>query len=83
MKSTGITRRIDEMGRFVLPMELRKAYGITSETPLEIFTEGDTILLRRYQPAGSCSLCGEISADAVTFHGKTVCGSCRRALGRM
>ncbi len=83
MKSTGITRRIDEMGRFVLPKELRTAYGITQDTPLEIFTEGDTILLRKYQPAGCCSLCGEVNGEMVTFHGQRICAACRRELGRL
>lgn len=83
MKSTGIIRRIDDMGRFVLPMELRKAYGITVNSPLEIFTEGDTILLRKYQPAGCCDLCGEMDGDIVQFHGKRVCAACRRALANL
>lgn len=83
MKSTGIIRRIDDMGRFVLPMELRKTYGITDNTPLEIFTEGDTILLRKYQPAGCCDLCGEIDDNIIVFHGKRICAGCRRALARL
>ncbi len=62
MKSTGIVRGIDGLGRIVLPKELRSAYGITPDTPLEIFTEGDSILLRKYQPAGACALCGEVTA---------------------
>lgn len=83
MRSTGIIRRLDSLGRFVLPKELRKAYNITDDTPLEIFTEGDTILLRKYHPAGSCALCGEVDPAAVTLHGKTVCAACRGALAKL
>lgn len=80
MVSTGIIRSIDNLGRIVLPKELRVAYGITSDTPLEILTEGDTILLRKYRPAGACALCGEVHADSVMLHGKLVCPNCRKAL---
>ena len=80
MISTGIIRNIDTLGRVVLPKELRTAYGITPDTPLEIFTEGDSILLRKYQPAGACALCGEVSSQSVVFHGKPVCLRCRREL---
>lgn len=83
MISTGILRNIDNLGRIVLPKELRKAFAITPETPLEIFTEGDAILLRKYKPAGACAFCGEVSLDAVTFKGKPVCPACRRALGEL
>lgn len=81
MISTGIIRSIDSLGRIVLPKELRGTYGITPDTPLEILTDGDMILLRKYRAAGSCAFCGEVSPDAVTFRGKAVCPACRRALG--
>lgn len=80
MISTGIVRHIDALGRVVLPKELRRSFDITADTPLEIFTEGDTILLRKYRPAGACVLCGEVSPDAVQLHGKSVCPRCREAL---
>lgn len=80
MISTGITRTIDNLGRIVLPKELRTAYGITPETPLEILTEGDAILLRKYRPADACVLCGAVSPNALTLHGKPVCPACRKAL---
>lgn len=83
MKSTGIIRSIDKLGRVVLPKELRGTFGITTDTPLEIFTEGDTILLRKYLPAGCCEFCGEVAPDAVLFHGKYICPVCRKALAEL
>ena len=80
MKATGIVRRIDELGRVVIPKEIRRTLRIKDGDPLEIFTEGDAILLRKYRPAGACVLCGEVSPDAVQLHGKSVCPRCREAL---
>ena len=80
MISTGIVRHMDSLGRVVLPMELRRTFGITADTPLEILTEGDAILLRKYRPADACALCGEVSPDSVELHGKFVCPRCRAAL---
>ena len=83
MISTGMIRSIDNLGRVVLPKELRSTYGITPDTPLEIFTEGDAILLRKYQPAGACVLCGEVTPQTVQFKGKPVCPKCRRELAEL
>ena len=80
MVSTGIVRHMDSLGRVVLPKELRRTFGITADTPLEILTEGDAILLRKYRPADACALCGEVSPDSVELHGKFVCPRCRAAL---
>lgn len=80
MKSTGIVRCPDSLGRIVLPKELRSTFGIAANTPLEIFTDQDTILLRKYRPSGTCDLCGEYSAEAVMLHGKYICPACRKAL---
>ena len=80
MISTGIVRHIDALGRVVLPKELRRSFDITADTPLEIFTEGDAILLRKYRPADACALCGEVVPGAVQLHGKYVCPACRKAL---
>ena len=57
MKATGIVRQIDEVGRIVLPVELRSTLGIDKKDSVEIFTEGDTIVLRKYQP--TCVFCGK------------------------
>ena len=56
MKSTGIVRKVDELGRIVLPIELRRTMGIDVKDALEIYVEGDTIMLRKYEP--SCVFCG-------------------------
>lgn len=73
MKSTGVVRKIDELGRIVLPMSLRTTFDIKEKDALEIFTEGGKIILQKYQP--SCVFCN--SADDVTsFAGKRVCKSC-------
>lgn len=61
MISTGIVRSIDNLGRVVLPKELRNTYSITPDTPLEIFTDGESIVLRKYRAQGACVFCGEIS----------------------
>lgn len=68
MKSTGIIRSVDSLGRFVLPKELRDSFGITTDTPIEIFTDGNTILLRKYRADGCCDLCGEVTGDSILFH---------------
>ncbi len=83
MKSTGIIRSIDGLGRIVLPKELRTSFSITTDTPLEIFTEGDTILLRKYQPVGCCDFCGELTDGMLHFRGKNICPACRAALNKL
>ncbi|MBP2644231.1 MAG: abrB 1 [Firmicutes bacterium] len=73
MKATGIVRRVDELGRVVIPIELRRTFGIEEKDGLEIYTDNDRIILRKYEPA--CVFCG--SADEVTdFKGKNVCKEC-------
>ena len=73
MKSTGITRQIDELGRFVLPVEIRRALGINLKDFLEISVDGDRIILRKYAP--SCLFCGS-TEDNVLFSGKRICRAC-------
>ncbi len=73
MKSTGIFRRIDCLGRFVLPKELRKSFDINENDYLQIFTEGDAIILRKSQL--SCILCGS-HENLVDHHDKKICRKC-------
>lgn len=73
MKSTGIVRKVDELGRVVLPMELRRTLNIGDKDSLEIFIEDESIILRKYERG--CQYCGSIE-DVVTFKGKLVCVSC-------
>lgn len=74
MKATGIVRKFDENGRFVLPMELRKKLHLTSQDDaLEIFVDDDMIILRKYEP--SCIFCGEME-DLRDLKDKKVCKKC-------
>lgn len=77
MKSTGIVRKLDELGRLVIPKELRKTLSIDVKDPLEIYVDGETIILKKYAPA--CIFCGEAS-DIINFKGKNICENCREAL---
>ncbi|MBC6679543.1 AbrB/MazE/SpoVT family DNA-binding domain-containing protein [Zhenpiania hominis] len=79
MKSTGIVRRIDPLGRIVLPKELRRTLDIELRDSIEIFTDGDRILLRKYRK--NCIICGSES-DLMTFKGKPVCRACIESLRR-
>lgn len=73
MKSTGIVRKVDELGRIVLPIEMRRTLGIEEKDTLEIYVEGDNIILRKYQDA--CVFCGSVK-DIVSFKGRNVCPEC-------
>ena len=77
MRSTGIVRRLDRLGRIVLPKELRASFKIEYEDGLEIFTDDNRIILRKYMPA--CIFCGS-REDIVTFKDKKVCAECMKAL---
>lgn len=76
MVSTGITRPLDPLGRIVLPIELRRTFGITQDDGLEIFGDEDRIAFRKYTPG--CLFCGESEDDRlIPFHGKMICDQCR------
>ncbi len=77
MKSTGIVRKVDELGRIVLPIELRRSLGIEEKDALEIYVEGSSVILRKYQP--SCIFCDD-AADVVNFKGKNICPRCLKEL---
>ncbi len=73
MKSTGIVRKVDELGRVVMPMELRRTLGIEKKDPLEIYVDGETIILKKFTPA--CIFCSN-DVDVKEFKEKNVCGQC-------
>jgi len=73
MKATGIVRKVDELGRIVLPIEIRKTLDIGIKDALEIYVEGDKIMLKKYAPA--CIFCGS-SIGMTQFKGKNVCEQC-------
>ena len=79
MKSTGIIRKVDELGRIVLPIELRRVLDIAERDELEIYMENDRIILQKFEP--SCIFCRS-SQGLVTYKGKNVCQVCVRNMSR-
>lgn len=80
MKATGIVRPVDNLGRVVLPVELRRMLDIEKDAALEVYVDNDSIVLKKYQPA--CIFCG--SADHVQqYNGRIICKACRQAIGAM
>lgn len=77
LKSTGIVRPVDELGRVVIPIELRRSLGIDKRDGLEIFVEEDRIILKKYSP--SCVFCNN-AGNIVKFGDKNVCVSCLEQL---
>lgn len=77
MISTGIVRKVDELGRIVLPIELRRTLGIEEKDRIEIFVDGESIILRKYQPA--CIFCDN-AKDIINYKGKNICPDCIRAM---
>lgn len=77
MKSTGIVRKLDELGRIVLPVELRKVMDLSVRDKVEISMEDDRIILKKYHPA--CVFCGE-AENVISFHGKLLCSKCLEEL---
>lgn len=73
MKATGIVRKVDELGRVVLPIELRRTYGIDIKDPIEIFVDGDTIILKKHQE--TCYICNS-TKNLKQFKGKNICLEC-------
>ena len=80
MKSTGIVRKVDELGRIVLPIELRRTLEIEEKDALEIYVDGSSIVLKKYQPA--CIFCGDAS-NVTNFKGKIVCQNCLKELSEL
>lgn len=79
MKSTGIVRKVDELGRIVLPIELRRTLDIVEKDALEIYVDESAIVLKKYQPA--CIFCGN-AKDIIHFKGKNICPGCMEELGQ-
>ena len=73
MKSTGMVRKVDELGRIVLPSEIRQSMDIQERDSMEIFVEGNRIVLQKYHPG--CVFCKNV--DEITeFEGKRICAEC-------
>lgn len=73
MKSIGIVRKVDELGRIVIPMELRRTLGIAEKDAVEIFVDGEQIIMKKYNP--SCIFCGE-ARNVISNKGKNICTDC-------
>lgn len=79
MKSTGIVRKIDELGRIVLPIELRRTLGIESRDSVEIFVDQDAVILRKFKR--NCIFCGD-GEDLMEFKGKPICHKCKDEISK-
>lgn len=77
IKSTGIVRKVDELGRVVIPIELRRTLGIDQKDALEIYVDQERIILKKYEPA--CVFCGN-AENVRNFKGKNVCENCLQAM---
>ena len=77
MKSTGIVRKLDELGRIVLPIELRRTLNLAEKDAVEIYVDGENIILRKYQP--NCVFCGE-GKNLVDYKGKMICAKCAKTI---
>ena len=77
MKSTGIVRKVDELGRIVLPIEMRRTLDIGEKDALESYVEGSSVILKKYKP--SCVFC-DATKDITVFKGKNICPKCLKEL---
>lgn len=80
VKSTGIVRKVDELGRIVIPIELRRTLDIGIKDSLEIYVEDDQIILKKYTPA--CAFCANASGITI-FKGKNICSECLSELSKL
>lgn len=79
VKSTGIVRKVDELGRLTIPKEIRKQLNIRDNVDsFEMFTDGKNLILRKYAP--SCVFCNSFESDMISFKGMNVCKTCISAL---
>ena len=80
MKETGIVRKVDELGRIVLPIELRRTLDIAEKDAIEIYVDGDAIMLKKYAP--SCVFCGD-TKGVTKYKDKNICRNCLQALKQL
>lgn len=77
MKATGIVRPIDTLGRIVLPIELRRVFELNVKDLVEIYTDDDCVIIKKYEP--TCTFC-QSKEHLVEYKGKNVCENCRKEL---
>ena len=80
MKSTGVIRRVDELGRVVIPIEIRTQFGIDEKDPVEIYVEGSSIILKKYEQ--SCIFCSS-TKKLLEFEGKIICKKCANNISKI
>ncbi len=80
MKSTGIIRRVDELGRVVIPIEIRNQFNIIEKDPIEIYVEGSSIVLKKFEE--NCIFCGN-TKDLLSYNDKLICKKCANKIGAL
>ena len=80
MKSTGIIRKMDELGRVVIPIEIRNQFGIAEKDPMEIYVDGSNIILKKYEP--NCIFCGN-TKNLIDYNNKLICEECSEKIGEL
>lgn len=80
MKSTGIVRRVDELGRVVIPIEIRNQFNIVEKDPIEIYVDGSSIVLKKFEP--NCIFCGS-TENLYEYNDKLVCKECSKKIGNL
>ncbi len=80
MKSTGIVRRVDELGRVVIPIEIRNQFNIIEKDPIEIYVDGSSIVLKKFEP--NCIFCGS-TENLYNFNDKLICENCSKKIGKL
>ena len=81
MRAIGIVRKVDPLGRIVIPKEVRKIFEIEEGTDLEIYTSENTIVLKKYEPECKCIFCGE-GKFVVEFKNKKICTNCIKEISK-
>ena len=80
MKSTGIVRKVDELGRVVIPIEIRNQFNIAEKDPIEIYVDGSSIVLKKYEP--NCIFCGN-TENLINYNDKLICEDCSKKISKL
>ena len=80
MKSTGIVRKVDELGRVVIPIEIRNQFNIAEKDPIEIYVDGSSIVLKKYEP--NCIFCGN-TENLISYNDKLICEDCSKKISKL
>ncbi len=80
MKSTGIIRKVDELGRVVIPIEIRNQFNIVEKDPIEIYVNGSSIILKKFEP--NCIFCGN-TENLLSYNNKLLCSDCASKIGTL